>query len=155
MLALIPPANPLNVIWLQKRADELDELVTPFRATRRQGHRPLLLLLNDPETAPALFEQLGTLSNFLARFHPLHLDCRDAAERKKQEYEAASPAEQAKLREQYDPQQTALLLDAVRLLSNEANADVSAILGAILHWVPECFDFEEHAKFDPIQSPPQ
>lgn len=138
--------------WLCEQADQLEKLIAPFRATRGRGHQALLLLLNDPQTAPALFEQIGTLSNFLTQLHPLYLDYCAAAERQQQEYEAASPAKQLQLQEQYDPQATTPLLDAVRLLSNEANADLSAILGAIIRWAPESFEFEQHAKFDPIQS---
>lgn len=121
--------------WLQNRADELETLVAPFRATRCRGHHPLRLLLDDPETRPAVAEQIRQLSQFLNWLHPLYVDCHATAERWSQQYCAASPEQRPALLAIHDPGVAARLLDALQLLNNEVVAD----LLLFKKWVPESF----------------
>ena len=121
--------------WLRDRADELETLVAPFRATRCRGHHPLRLLLDDPETRPAVAEQIMQLSQLLNWLHPLYLDCHATAERWRQQYYAASPAQRPALQAIHDPEDAARLLDALQLLNNEVVAD----LLLFKRWVPEAF----------------
>lgn len=120
---------------LRECADALDALIAPFRATRSRGHEALLSSLDDPETMPDVVGQIAGLSTFLTLLHPLYLDCHATAERWRQQYECASPAEQPALLAIHNPRTAARLLDALQLLNNEVNSD----LLLFKRWAPDAF----------------
>jgi hypothetical protein len=128
---------------LRECADALDALLVPYRATRSRGHEALRTLLDDPETMPEVVGRFAGLSVFLTLLHPLYLDCHATAERWRQQYEAASPAEQPALLAIHNPRTAARLLDALQLLNNEINSD----LLLFKRWVPEAFaEDPEHIR---------
>lgn len=138
MLATIQPTDAPDIIlndWLRERADDLEALVASFRPTRCRGHHTLRLLLDDPETRPAVVGQIKELSEFLNWLHPRYLDCHATAERWRQQYYAASPAQRPALQAIHDPEDAARLLDALQLLNNEVVAD----LKLFQKWAPEAF----------------
>ena len=126
-LTLDAPADMPDIIlneWLRERANELESLVAPFRATRCQGHHPLLLLLDDPETRPAVVSQIKQLSDYLNWLHPLYVDCHSTAKTWAEQYSTASPDQQPALRAIHDPGIAARLLDGLQLLNNEVVSDL-------------------------------
>lgn len=126
---LLRPLTPAERSLLQLRAlaDELTDLLAPYRQTRPRGHEDLRSLLHDLDTRPTLVAQVHALQACLDRLTPVLTLHGQQVSAWRQEWEWATEARRHELRQVHKAFAINGWVKGLAMLSEEAQQDIRYI----------------------------